>query len=243
MDDIERVQCEQYSRIVFGKFAKGKEFDDLIKGSFSYRDFRIHAIQKFANKTETLKRISQRWQGSVAKPDTGPDANRLLHMLETLVVKHADLERRIREANTDLLDKFKTLDTAATSQATWRTHLAEMRLQIAGVRSDLEHSEEMASRTRDPSLGSIAIPPDAAPDANRLLHVLEGLVVKHTDVERKMHEANKDLLEKFKALDTTATSLAALRTNSEDMRLQIAGIRSGLEHTEETPSRGAKRIK
>jgi DNA-binding transcriptional MerR regulator len=243
MDDIERGQCEQYSRILFGKFAKGKDFEDLIKGCRSYRDFRIHAVQKFANKNETSKKISQRWQGSLAKPDAAPDANLLMHILETLGIKHTDLERQIREATGDLLEKFKTLDTAATAQASWRTNLGDIRLQIDGIRSRLEHLDEMPSRGSEPSHGSVALPPDGAPDANRLLHVLESLVLKHTDLEGKMRDANTDLLEKFKALDTTATALAILRTNSDDMRLQMAGLRSALEHSEEMPSRGGKGTK
>jgi hypothetical protein len=237
MDDIERGQCEQYSRILFGKLAKGKDFEDLIKGSFSYHAFRIQAVQRFANKNETTKKIVQRWQGA-AKPDSAPDATQLLQVLEGLVLKHTDLDRVIREAGMELLDRFKTLDTAATGQAIWRAELDDIRRQMAEIRSGLENSEEVPGAVK--SRQGSATQHDAAPDANLLLHVLEKLVLKHTDLERKMRDSNVELLEKFKTVDTAATALAAWRTHWDDMRIQISGIRGGLENSTETPSRAAK---
>lgn len=146
MNEPERVRCEEYSRAVFGKSLKNGDIEELLRASASYAEFRIRVVQRFSNKNEHSKKIAVRWQSTVSKADDHPDANILLHMLESLAQKQIDLERRIREANTQLLERLQTLDTAATAQSGWRTDLEEIRTQIAEIRKSLEHLEELPSR-------------------------------------------------------------------------------------------------
>jgi seryl-tRNA synthetase len=146
MNEPERARCEEYSRAVFGKSVKNGDFEDLLKASASFAEFRIRIVHRFSNKNEHSKKIAVRWQSVVGKADDHPDANILLHMLESLAQKQIDLERRIREANTQLLERLQTLDTAATSASGWRTDVEEIRTQITEIRKSLEHLEELPSR-------------------------------------------------------------------------------------------------
>jgi uncharacterized membrane protein YccC len=146
MNEPERVRCEEYSRAVFGKSVKNGDFDDLVKGSASFEEFRIRAVHRFSNRNEHSKKVAVRWQSTVVKVDEHPDANILLHMLESLAQKQVDLERKLREANAELLDRLQTLDTAATAQAGLRTNLDDIRTQIVEIRRSLEHLEELPSR-------------------------------------------------------------------------------------------------
>jgi hypothetical protein len=147
MNEPERVRCEEYSRALLGKSVKNSELDDLVKGSSSFEEFRIRAVQRFANRNEFSKKIAVRWQSTIVKPtDDRPDGNILLHMLESLAQKQVDLERKMREANAELLERLQTLDAAATTQAVWRANLDEIRDQIAEIRKNLEHLDDLPSR-------------------------------------------------------------------------------------------------
>jgi hypothetical protein len=146
MNEPERVRCEEYSRAVFGKSLKNADFEDLIKGNTSFEEFRIRVVHKFANKNEYSKKIAVRWQSTVGKADDQPDANILLHMLESLAQRQIELQRKLREANTQLLERLQILDTAATAQSGWRTDLDEIRTQIAQIRHGLEQLEDLPSR-------------------------------------------------------------------------------------------------
>jgi hypothetical protein len=146
MNEPEKVRCEEYSRVLFGKSLKGGDLEDLVKGSSSYEEFRVRVVHKWSNKDDKSKQITVHWRSSVAKKDDSPDANILLHMLESLAEKQTELERKMREANAELLDRLKALDSATTAQATWRTTLEETRYQIAEIRKWLEGLEELPSR-------------------------------------------------------------------------------------------------
>ena len=146
MNEPEKVRCAEYSRALFGKSVKNGDFEDLLKGSSSFEEFRIRLVHKFASKNEHSKKVAVRWQATVTHKNDSPDGNILLHKLESLAQKQIELERKMREANADLLDKLHTLDTAATVQSGWRTNLEEIRTQIAEIRRNLEHLEELPSR-------------------------------------------------------------------------------------------------
>jgi hypothetical protein len=146
MNEPEKVRCEEYSRAVFGKSVKNSELEDLVKGSSSFEEFRIRMVHKFANKNELSKKISLRWQNTIVKSDDSVDANILLHMLESLAQKQIELERKMREANTELLERLQALDVAATAQAMWRTSLDEICVQIAEIRKSLELLEGLPPR-------------------------------------------------------------------------------------------------
>jgi hypothetical protein len=147
MNEPEKIRCEEYSRAIFGKSLKNSELEDLVKGSSSYDEFRIRAVHKFASRNEYSKKIAVRWQSTVVvKTDDHPDANILLHMLESLAQRQVELERKMREANAELLAKLQALDAAATTQAVWRANLDEIRDQIAEIRKNLEQLEVLPTR-------------------------------------------------------------------------------------------------
>jgi hypothetical protein len=150
MNEPEKSRCEDYSRAVFGKAVKKSELEDIVKASSSFQDFRIRVVHKWSAKNEHSKKIAARWQNTVAKPAALPDANILLHMLESLAQKQIDLERKLREANADLLARLQVLDAAATSQAVWRNQLEEMRCQIATIRGNLARLEDLPTRGASP---------------------------------------------------------------------------------------------
>jgi hypothetical protein len=151
MNELEKKRCEEYSRILFGKSVKGDDLEELVRASSSFEDFRIRVVYKFANKNENSKQISLRWRNSVAKVEEVPDGNSLLHVLEGLAQKQVELERKMREGNTELLDKLQALDAAATTQASWRINLDEIRYQIAEIRKGLECLEEVPLHRRNGS--------------------------------------------------------------------------------------------
>jgi septin family protein len=146
MNEPEKGRCEEYSRVLFGKSLKNPELEDLVKGTSSYEEFRIRAVAKFAPKSENSKQITLRWRNSVVQTDDSLDANILLHRLESLAERQTELERKMREANGELLERLKALDSLATAQATWRTTLDEIRCQIAEIRKSLERLEQLPSR-------------------------------------------------------------------------------------------------
>jgi DNA repair exonuclease SbcCD ATPase subunit len=146
MDEPQKNRCEEYSRALFGKSVKNSELEDLVKGSSSFDEFRVRVVHKFASRNEYSKKIAVRWQSTVVKSDDHPDANILLHMLESLAQRQIELERKMREANAELLERFQALDAAATTQASWRANLDEVRHQIAEIRKDLEKLEVVPSR-------------------------------------------------------------------------------------------------
>lgn len=147
MDEPQKIRCEEYSRAIFGKSVKGSELEDLVKGSSSFDEFRVRVVHKFASRNEYSKKIAVRWQSTVVKSDDHhPDANILLHTLETLAQRQVELERKMREANADLLERLQTLDAAATTQTLWRANLDEIRDQIAELRRNLEKLEVVPSR-------------------------------------------------------------------------------------------------
>ena len=146
MNEPEKNRCEEYSRAIFGKSLKNSELEDLVKGSSSFDEFRIRAVHKFASRNEYSKKIAVRWQSTLVKTDDRTDANILLHMLESLAQRQVELERKMREANAELLERFQALDKAATTQAVWRANLDEIRDQISEIRKNLEQLEVLPSR-------------------------------------------------------------------------------------------------
>jgi DNA repair exonuclease SbcCD ATPase subunit len=147
MNEPETIRCEEYSRAIFGKSVKNAELEDLVKGSSSFGEFRIRVVHKYTNQNEHSKKIAVRWQSTVVKTDDHhPDANILLHMLESLAQRQVELEKKRREANAELLERLQALDKAATTQAVWRANLDEIRAQIAEIRKTLEQLEVLPSR-------------------------------------------------------------------------------------------------
>jgi DNA repair exonuclease SbcCD ATPase subunit len=148
MNEPEKIRCEEYSRALFGKSVKNNELEDLVKGSSSYDEFRVRVVHKFSNRNEYSKRIAGRWQSTIVvkTADHLPDANILLHMLEGIAQRQVEVERKMREANAELLERLQTLDAAATTQAIWRANLDEIRDQIGAIRKSLERLEELPSR-------------------------------------------------------------------------------------------------
>jgi len=145
MNEPEKLRCQEYSRAVFGKSIKNSELEDLVRGSASFEEFRIRVVHRYSNKSENSRKIVIRWRNVTPSSDASPDTNILFHMLESLSQKQIDLERKLRDANADLLDRLQVLDAAATGQAAWRTNLEEIRDQIAVIRVNLSRSEELPS--------------------------------------------------------------------------------------------------
>lgn len=145
MNEPEKERCEEYSRVLLGRALRSSDLEDLLGGSSSYEEFRIHVVQKLAERNDNLRRITLLWRKSAVKADESPDANILLHRIESLTEKQAGLERKMREATVELLGKLKALDSAATAQAGWSATLGETRYQIAEIRRCLEHLEEVPS--------------------------------------------------------------------------------------------------
>lgn len=135
MNEPERNRCEELSRLFLGQ--KRGPVDELAKSSGSFQDFRIRLVQRAATKDELAKRVAARWQTTIAKGTPAADANSLLHMLEGMAQRQAELERSMREARAEVLDHLKTLDTFATAQASWRASLDDLRHQMALVRKGL----------------------------------------------------------------------------------------------------------
>jgi hypothetical protein len=149
MNESELGQCEQYSQMLFGKSLKSRDAEDLVKLCSSFEEFRVRAVLKFSQKTEAAKKVAAHWRASAVKEVESPDANILLHMLENLSQKQNDLERKMRDATAELLDKLKAIDTAATAQAEWRTNIDDMRLQVSALRKKVDHVDEIpAARGR-----------------------------------------------------------------------------------------------
>jgi hypothetical protein len=146
MNEPEKGRCEEYSRALLGKALKSGDLEDLVKGSASFEEFRVRAVHKYAEKNDSLRKVTARWRKNVVKTEESPDANTLLHMVEGLSERQIELERKMREANAELLERLKALDSAATTQATWRTTLDETRYQIAEIRQCLERLEEVPVR-------------------------------------------------------------------------------------------------
>jgi hypothetical protein len=145
MNEPEKAKCDEYSRALFGKAVKKAEFEEVVKGSLSFEDFRIRVVHRCRGKNEHSKKIAAHWQSTMVKPEPFPDANILLHMLESLAQKQIDLERKLRDANADLLARLQVLDAAATGQAAWRIQLDEIRGQIAVIRETLARTEDLPS--------------------------------------------------------------------------------------------------
>jgi hypothetical protein len=150
MNEPEKTRCEDYSRMLFGKALKKGEFEEIVKASASFADFRIRVVHRCSARNEHSKQIAARWQSTVARPEPVPDANILLHMLESLSQKQLDMERKLREASADLLARLQVLDAAATSHAAWRSQLEEIRGQIAVIRGNLARSEDIPSHRGSP---------------------------------------------------------------------------------------------
>jgi chromosome segregation ATPase len=146
MNEPEKEKCQEYSQVLFGKSLKGAEFHDLVRESSSYEEFRVRSVAKIAPRSADSKQIAVRWRSSVERANDSPDANGLLHKLESLAEKQNELERKMRDANGELLAKLRALDSLATAQETWRSALDEIRCQIAEIRQSLERSEELPLR-------------------------------------------------------------------------------------------------
>lgn len=145
MNKSEKGRCEEYSRVLLGKSLKAAEFEDLFKGSSSYEEFRIRAVAKLAPRSGNSNQIALHWRNSVKQIENSIDANTLLNRLESLAEKQTELDRKMREANGELLARLKALDSLAISQETWATALNEIRYQIVEMRKSLEHLEDLPS--------------------------------------------------------------------------------------------------
>ena len=143
MNESELSQCEQYSQVLFGKSLKRRDIEDLVKLCSSFEEFRVRVVLKFSPKTEAAKKVAANWRESAVEEVDSPDANILLHMLENLSQKQNDLDRKMRDAAAELLDKLKAIDTAATAQAEWRTNIEDIRSQVSALRKRLDHVDEI----------------------------------------------------------------------------------------------------
>ncbi len=129
--------------MLFGKSLKRRDVEDLLKLCSSFEEFRVRVVLTFSKATEAAKKVAAHWRATAVKEVDSPDANILLHMLEKLSQKQNDLERKMRDATAELLDKLKAIDTAATAQAEWRTNIDDIRSQVSAMRKRLDHVEEI----------------------------------------------------------------------------------------------------
>jgi len=144
MNEPERIRCDEFSRLLLGSSLKAASLEGLAEASASFQEFRVQAVKQASGKNQLSQRIAARWQQTVARPAT-TDANVMLHTLEGLAQKQIELDRRMRESRTELLDKLKALDAFATAQASWRSSLDEMRQQIVELRKRLESVDKSPS--------------------------------------------------------------------------------------------------
>jgi predicted nucleic acid-binding Zn-ribbon protein len=146
MDETQRRRCSEFARLLFGRSLKSGDIEGLAKQCSSYEEFRIRLVLQLSISNEVSQRIATRWRDALKKSDDTVDANVLLHMLEALADRQAGLEQQMRQANVELLDKLKAIDGAASAQAVLRTNLEEYRAQIAAIRAQLEHMDDIPAQ-------------------------------------------------------------------------------------------------
>jgi hypothetical protein len=80
-----------------------------------------------------------------------------------------------------------------------------------------------------------AVKEDKSPDANIMLHMLENLSRKQSDLELKMRDTSAELLAKLQAIDSVATAQAEWRNSIDEIRTQLTLLRTRLDHEDEVP--------
>jgi hypothetical protein len=80
-----------------------------------------------------------------------------------------------------------------------------------------------------------AVKEDKSPDANIMLHMLENLSQKQSDLELKMRDTSAELLAKLQAIDSVATAQSEWRNSIDEIRTQLTLLRTRLDHEVEVP--------
>jgi uncharacterized protein involved in exopolysaccharide biosynthesis len=66
------------------------------------------------------------------------------------------------------------------------------------------------------------------PDPNDLMHTLEQLAARQTEIERKLRERDTELLDKLRQLDTLSHGLGVLRDECSQLRLLLTKYREAV---------------
>jgi hypothetical protein len=150
MNARELERAERLYRLLVGRPAKEGELLRLARGVASFEEFRVRLIADH-EVVPGAQGVGGVWRSRVAARINTPDPNDLMHTLEQLAARQTEVERQLRDRDTELLDKLRQLDTLSHGLGVLREESNQLRLLLKKYREAvLRLSEQAPARTGGP---------------------------------------------------------------------------------------------
>jgi len=134
--DVEKSR--RLSTILFGKALAGSELDELISQHSTFRSFRAALVDHMSSRNSNARVVVDHWRDQLRMEQSAADANALLTKLENIVMTQRDLEKKLRDGMTELLNQMSAIDRVASAHGACQNTLAELQTQIATLRNRID---------------------------------------------------------------------------------------------------------
>lgn len=146
MKEEERRRCSALAELLGIDRKSGKEINKLIESSESFKDFRVRLIASRGADCDQFSAVVTIWSALVKKRRTQFSHNALMHAAELLRLKQEEIERTLREATREALDRLKAMDAFVSLQEKMRADLVEMTVLIEKVHQLVIYSPSTAEK-------------------------------------------------------------------------------------------------
>jgi len=131
-DDENRSQ--QLFEILLGRSGRKDQFKAFLEQAASYGEFRVLLVSKTRG-NDVLAEVTEGWRGRVVEAVAAPDDRDVMHDLEILAIKQAELEKLLKASEATLIGNLRAVDASATQLAELGVKVREVRTAISEYRT------------------------------------------------------------------------------------------------------------
>jgi len=144
-------RMQRLFELLLARNGRKDQLKALTERAESYSDFRVLLVSECAS-DGSFAEVLECWQRKVAAILTGIDGREMLHDLEVLAIKQAEIEKQLRVSEASLISNLRAVDASATELASLsskvrevRTAISEYRKRIAELAASTEIAQERTS--------------------------------------------------------------------------------------------------
>lgn len=133
MNNDDQERAARLFSILVGKPARGTVFTNLANASQNYEEFRVRVVMN-SSVLPFAAPVAELWRARMKRTVTTPDANELMHTLESLSSRQSALEQKLRDRDAELLERLQQLDSLVTGLTDVQLESQQLRLLIGKYR-------------------------------------------------------------------------------------------------------------
>lgn len=144
MKEVDRSRCLRLAFLAFGKSVTDERVESLMDACETVSEFRVSLVIAMASQSEAARAVLDRWRSVERGGELPNDANALATRIRNLVNNQDEIEAKIQNGMRALLDQLSELDKVAAGFASCKSHLEQIRRQIAEMNKRLSQFEPVS---------------------------------------------------------------------------------------------------